>query len=150
VILLFKYQKLRLLGRELGRRLFAGLKSEESLWWGASGLVPVPLHPRKKRSRGFNQSELLARELADRSGIPFLPELLKRIRSGPPQTTLSGEERRSNLRGAFAMKRRSSAAGLTLILVDDVFTTGATLTACSHTLLEAGAEEVRAVTLARA
>jgi len=123
---------------------------------GADAVVPVPLHPSRKRSRGFNQAELIARALP----LPCL-EVLERVRPTRSQTDLPADQRRSNVLGAFAVKgglspfplgtnRRRGTVPLTAVLVDDVATTGATLSECARVLKEAGAREVRAVTVARA
>jgi ComF family protein len=116
---------------------------------GASALVPVPLHPRRQRQRGFNQSELLARELGRRAGVPVAPLALVRREDTPPQTGLSAAARRANVKGAFAVRRRAQVSGKLLVLVDDVFTTGATAASCARVLSAAGAREVRLLTAAR-
>lgn len=117
----------------------------------ASGgvLVPVPLHPRRRRERGFNQSELLASALARRSRLPLAARALVRRRDTPTQTGLSAAQRRDNVRGAFAIRERSKVAGRIVVLVDDVLTTGATVRECAAALLEAGALSVRVLTVAR-
>jgi ComF family protein len=112
-------------------------------------LVPVPLHPRRLRERGFNQSALLARELARRAGKSACPDALVRCVDTVPQAGLCAAARRRNVREAFAVGRRASVAGRTVVLVDDVLTTGATATACAKRLREAGAREVRLLTVAR-
>ncbi len=114
-------------------------------------IIPVPLHFLRLLKRRYNQAGLLAQALAKRSGIPLLPDGLKRVRRRPPQAGLSREKRLKNMRGAFAVnaKRRDSIKGATILLVDDVMTTGATLNACARTLKRAGAEKVYAVTIAR-
>ncbi len=111
--------------------------------------VPVPLHRRRLEERGFNQSEKIARALTGRRQIN---RVLRRIRYTPSQTTLRADQRHANVAEAFALKRgvRQKIAGGRFILIDDVFTTGATLQACARVLLKAGAEDVRAITLARA
>ena len=112
-------------------------------------VVPVPLHARRERRRGFNQSELLARALAPELGVPFQCAL-ERTRATPPQVGLSGKERQQNVRDAFALAPRFDLAfGARVLLVDDVFTTGATLRECAIVLKNAGAGSVCAVTLAR-
>jgi ComF family protein len=112
---------------------------------GAGAVVPVPLHASRRRARGFNQARDLARHL----GLPVL-RALKRTRATPSQTGLSAEERRRNVRGAFAPAWHApGVSGLIVVLVDDVSTTGATIDACARVLLQMGAREVRAVTAAR-
>ncbi len=112
-------------------------------------LVPVPLHPRRRRERGFNQSALLAREIARRTGKATCPDALCRRVDTVPQAGLSAAARRRNVRDAFAVQRRAAVAGRTVVLVDDVLTTGATALACARRLGEAGAREVRLLTVAR-
>jgi ComF family protein len=112
-------------------------------------VVPVPLHPRRLRERGFNQSLLLARQVSKRQSIPLDFTSLQRVRQTAPQTRLSGPERRKNVRGAFRVTAPESVAGRRVLLVDDVFTTGATIQECTESLLEAGAKEVCVLTLAR-
>jgi ComF family protein len=107
-------------------------------------VVPVPLHPERLSTRGFNQSDLIARRL----DLPLAPRLLTRTRATPPQTGLTQTERLANVRGAFAASDRLD--GQTVLLVDDVCTTGATLSVCARTLRRAGAGRVLAVTVTRA
>ena len=110
---------------------------------GADAVVPVPLHPSRRRSRGFNQAHDLARHL----GLPVC-DVLTRTRATSTQTDLPAEERRRNVRDAFALRCRVSLPGI-VVLVDDVCTTGATLDACAGVLNDAGVGEVRALTAAR-
>jgi ComF family protein len=112
-------------------------------------LVPVPLHPRRLRERGFNQSALLAEEIARRAGRMACPDALVRRVDTAPQAGLTAAARRRNVEEAFAVRRRASVAGRTVVLVDDVVTTGATARACARRLAEAGAGEVRLLTVAR-
>ena len=151
---------LRLLVHELkyrGRRRvatrLAGLLLEDpavrSLLTAGADLVPVPLHPRRRRERGFNQAELLAAALARGSGLALAPGVLVRRRETSPQAGLSSAARRRNVAGAFAVRQRPKVMGRTLVLVDDVTTTGATAAACALILRQAGAAEVRLVTVAR-
>jgi ComF family protein len=116
---------------------------------GGALLVPVPLHPRKRRERGFNQSELLAEAISARAGVPLVKDALVRRRETGTQTGLSAAARRANVRGAFAVRRRARIEGQRIVLLDDVYTTGATALACAQALLAAGAREVRLLTLAR-
>ena len=130
---------------------------------GAGGaLIPIPLAPQRLRQRGYNQSEVLARALARTWRIPVIVDLLVRTRETPTQTALTPGTRLANVAGAFAV--RKSRAGLltpgcqpgvntpwrTLILVDDVFTTGATLAEAASALAQAGATAIHGVTFARA
>ncbi len=110
-------------------------------------LVPIPLAAGRARSRGYNQAERLATALAVRYGFPLAPELLRRGRETSTQTRLAPEARQANIAGAFVA---TPCAGVRVVLVDDVFTTGATLVEAAAVLLEAGAEAVVAVTFARA
>ena len=111
-------------------------------------LVPVPLAPRRARRRGYNQAERLARKLGERTGGPIRPDLLTRRRDTRTQTELAPAGRRANVAEAFVAG--SVGEGAHVVLVDDVFTTGATLAEAAATLLEAGAATVEAVTFARA
>lgn len=117
-------------------------------WLAGSVLVPVPLHPRRERERGYNQSALIAQTLARVADVPVAP-LLRRVRDTQTQTRLSREERAANVNNAFAMSVGAVLdKRLTYTLVDDVFTTGATLGACSQVLQAHGAAQVRVLTLA--
>lgn len=112
---------------------------------GFDAVVPVPLHKARLRQRGFNQAALLARGLARRMNSP-VSDTLQVVRSTRDQVELSAAERRRNVAGAFLAGTRTRGK---LLLVDDVFTTGATTNACAAALLRAGAAEVHAVTLCR-
>ncbi|HYL81933.1 MAG TPA: ComF family protein [Candidatus Acidoferrum sp.] len=112
------------------------------------GLVPVPLHWGRRLRRGFNQAEILAQAVRRRHRLPVQDGLLRRVRPTPPQQG-DADARRANLHDAFAVPAAAGVAGRHLLLVDDVFTTGATANACARPLLEAGAVEVGILTLAR-
>jgi competence protein ComFC len=150
LILLFKYRGYEILGKPLGRFVCEALKEEESLWWGVEAIIPVPLHPKRKRARGFNQARALARELSRLRGLPLEDRCLRKIKNVLPQTSLERQERVNNVRGAYTVLNRGKIRGKTLLLVDDVYTTGSTLEECSRELLRAGANEIRAVTIAQA
>lgn len=117
----------------------------------AHALVPVPLHPLRLWRRRFNQAALLARRIAPIAGVPVVTDLLARQRRTPSQTALSKTERRANVAGAFTVRRNAAfpLAGARLILIDDVYTTGATLDACARALRRGGAARVDALTFAR-
>jgi ComF family protein len=146
-ILLAKHGRRLPLLTELGRLLAAEAPGRLPLGeWDA--LVPVPLHWVRRWRRGFNQAEVLSRAVARRHGLPVLRRALRRARATPPQEG-DVEARRRNVRDAFAVTAAAAVTGRRLLLVDDVFTTGATVDACAGTLLRAGAADVGVLTLAR-
>lgn len=112
------------------------------------GLVPVPLHPQRERKRGFNQSHLLAVHLSQMRQIPLRPLLVRPVDT-PTQTRFNRRQRMENLRSAFAPAKNACINHRRLMLVDDIFTTGSTIDECARVLLDAGAESVCAVTVAR-
>ena len=112
-------------------------------------IVPVPLHPTRQRERGFNQASLLAELLTAQISIPCKP-VLKRIRYTTTQTALDRAERMENLHNAFRLRKNADVRGLHVLLIDDVLTTGSTLSECARVLKRAGAISVHAATAARA
>jgi len=148
LIHVYKYDRVRTLARPLGDLLWSALARDES--WDL--ITAVPLYWRRRWQRGFNQSELLARDLAHRCGIPFVP-LLRRVRSTAAQAGLSNHKRRLNVAAAFVCRgparNREGLVGKRVLLIDDVLTTGATAGACAQTLKKAGARRVGVLTLAR-
>jgi ComF family protein len=142
VVHALKYQGRRSLARPLGRLM--RVRGADVLE-GATCVVPIPLHPSRRRQRGFNQAKDLARFLQ----LPVVPAV-RRIRATATQTDLPAAQRHRNVRDAFAVTRATaSLVGAIVVLVDDVSTTGATLEACARVLKEAGVKEVRALTAAR-
>lgn len=147
-----KYDRRRSLARPLAALL---VERCGNLLAGADAVIPVPLHRSRERQRGFNQAALIARALP----LPCA-DILERVRATPSQTDLPADKRRANVRGAFAVNRGHSpffggaakrvSVPCSPVLLDDVATTGATLSECARVLKEAGAREVRAVTVARA
>ncbi len=131
--------------REIAPRVAPMLARRIPAWWQLESVCAVPLHPKRQRQRGFNQSELIALEVAKERALPFL-KALERTRSTRQQAKLHGLERQKNVENAF--KANSSLKG-NVLLVDDVFTTGATLRDCERALLEAGAKQVYFMVLAR-
>ena len=112
-------------------------------------IVPVPLHARRARWRGFNQAELVAQDIAQRLGIPFHSQALARIKNTTPQIKMNNRIKRlENIRGAFACADAQAVQGKTVILVDDVTTTGGTLAECAGAVRQAGARSVIAFVVA--
>jgi ComF family protein len=138
------------LSRILADFLIRSLGREEDLWSGVEAVIPVPLHPAKEKSRGFNQARLLAGRLARHKNIRLLEGRLVKVRATAAQTSLEARERAINLKGAFQIKKSVGLEGKVVLLVDDVYTTGSTIRECSRALKKAGVKEVRAVTIARA
>jgi ComF family protein len=139
---LLKYGRVQTLARPLGKLLSAVLPRDQVY----DALVPLPLHWRKRWERGFNQSELLARELSRRTGIP-VRKLVRRSKSTAAQAGLTSAKRRANMSMAFRATR--PLAGLRLVLIDDVLTTGSTAASCARALKRAGAVHVTVLTVAR-
>jgi ComF family protein len=138
----FKYDGRRSLAATLGTLMQA---RGADVLRGANAAVPVPLHPSRRRERGFDQASDLARQV----GLPVV-HALRRIRPTAVQASLPAARRHGNVRGAFAVRSAVAALnGRIVVLVDDVSTTGATLEACARALAEAGVREVRALTAAR-
>lgn len=140
-------------GRRLGllqhlATLLAAAAPEDLIRRTWDAAVPVPLHWHRRWRRGFNQAEVLARAVARRHGFPVERRCLVRVRATPPQHG-DAAARQHNVRNAFAVRRGGRIAGRRVLLVDDVFTTGATANACAAALLAAGATAVGVLTLAR-
>jgi ComF family protein len=112
-------------------------------------IIPVPLHRSRLKEREFNQSEILASKLGQHYNLPCLNKALIKIRPTPPQTNLSKEERLISLKGAFALKKKALIKRKNILLIDDVFTTGATVNQCAKVLIENKAAEVSVFTLAK-
>lgn len=145
-IVSLKYRPNRRLAEVMGAWLH---EDYERAGWQASAIVPVPLSRQRQKRRGYNQAHLLALALRDRLPLPLHPNGLRRVLDTPSQVGLMPAERKSNVRGAFRADS-ASLSGQAVVLVDDLYTTGATLAACSTALLQAGAEQVFALTVARA
>jgi len=141
LIHLYKYGRVRTLARPLSGLLAQALPRDEAF----DAAVPVPLYWRRRLQRGFNQAELLARDLSRRTGIPVV-RALGRLRPTPAQAGLSNSARRRNVSQAF---RARSVRGKRILLIDDVMTTGATAASCAVALKQAGARRVALLTVAR-
>ncbi|MBL8231628.1 MAG: ComF family protein [Bryobacterales bacterium] len=145
LIHLLKYGGVHTLARPLGGLMLNAFPRTAQI----DVLVPVPMHWWRVWTRGFNQAELLAKEVARRTGVP-VRNAARRKRSTPPQAGLSNSARRRNVSGLFEVSKPADVRGLHVLLVDDVFTTGATASACAAALKRAGARQVSVLTLARA
>jgi ComF family protein len=145
----FKYQGVFPLTQVLGDLLEPVLKAIRREH-RVDVLIPVPLHIRRLRERGFNQALLLVKELSKRSGIPYQERVLAKIRETPEQISLKKRERAKNVKGVFEVTDQGAIKGKRVVLVDDVYTTGATVNECSRALLQAGAKQVAVLTVARA
>jgi len=145
----FKYEKKFALSRPLS----ALIRKTFFQFWDPTTvdlLVPVPLHIRRLRKRGFNQAYLLAAGWAKREGLSVDGRLLRRERQTKPQTNLDRRDRQKNISGAFSVTRPACVENKRVLVIDDVYTTGATAGECAHVLKQAGAARVDVLTLARA
>jgi ComF family protein len=145
----FKYRHDTGLGAGLGKML-SGYSHTLMDMQGYSMIMPVPLHIRRLRERGFNQSLILAKALAARHDIPLDFITLRRERDTPPQTLMGRKERQANIKGAFGVANKERVKNQHILLIDDVYTTGSTLAECARALLKSGASRVGVLTLARA
>jgi ComF family protein len=139
----FRSRKQSVLG--LGE-LWASALEPDSLPEGCV-LVPVPMHKSKARLRGYNQAELLARAVSKATGAPLKAGLLIRSVNTRPQSGLNGRDRARNVSGVFAVNKKFNVDGKVICLIDDIFTTGASLNACAGVLKDAGAESIYCMTL---
>lgn len=145
LIHLFKYSQMRPLAGKLSQLLERALPIDDRY----DAIVSVPLHWRRRWQRGFNQADLLAREVSKRRRIPVL-NALRRTKATVNQSGLTSAARRLNIAGAFQPRPGVNLQGKKVLLIDDVFTTGATAGACARALKKAGAGSVSLLTLARA
>jgi ComF family protein len=145
----FKYGRQVHLRHLVARWLFGAFDDERLRGRQFDLIVPVPLHPTRQRERGFNQASLLAELLSAQISIPSKP-LLERIRYTTTQTALDRAERMENLHNAFRLRKKANVRRLRVLLIDDVLTTGSTLSECARVLKRAGAISVHAVMAARA
>lgn len=153
LIHLLKYNQVRPAANVLGRMLAEAIEDLQPLFAGGEVLVvPVPLHVKKMRQREFNQSELIARaalKLKPSGGFQLSTGSLQRRRETKSQIGLSRHQRRENMRGAFVAAQPEEIKGREILIVDDVFTTGTTVSECARVLLRAGASSVYVATVAR-
>ena len=142
----FKYRPCRALGRPLALWMAKNIRPVG----GIDRIVPVPLHTSRLRQRGFNQALILAYELSRTFSLPLSFDNLQRVRPTRPQVELSGTERIKNVAGAFELRWPGEMRDRDVLLIDDVYTTGATMNECARVLKDAGASRVTALTIARA
>jgi ComF family protein len=141
----YKYRPVRSLGKPLSDWMAGQVNMAVPL----DVVMPVPLHRERLRRRGFNQALLLAHGISERFGVPLCYDNLARIRPTRPQVELTGRERAENVRDAFRLLRPCEVGDRKVLLIDDVFTTGATMNECARVLKDAGAASVTVLTLAR-
>ena len=151
LIHLLKYEQVRPAAVVLGGMLREAAIGLDSCGINEALVVPVPLHARKLRQRGFNQSVLIAQEFIKLASgnMTLQPRVLQRRRETESQIGLTRHQRRENIRGAFVVSRPQEIAGRDVLLIDDVFTTGTTVSECARVLLRAGASKVLVATVAR-
>jgi ComF family protein len=150
VILLCKFHNLPILAEGLAKFALDTHGNEDALWEGLDAIVPVPLHPKRERERGYNHAQIIAKRLARDKNVQLLDKQLVKVKNVPPQMSLAMQDRLRSVKGAFAVNRPEQIKDNVVLLVDDVFTTGATLGECSRLLSQAGAREVRGLTIAQA
>lgn len=141
----FKYHNRRIYGKFYAKELYRvyGESIEE---WGIDLIVPVPLHWRRRRKRGYNQAEIVARYLGELTGIPVDKHLVIRKKYTEPQKTLNNKERVKNLKHVFDV-RKMTVRAKNILLIDDIYTTGSTIDAISKVLLEKGHNKVWFLTI---
>lgn len=152
-VIRFKFEGRIRLGSVFGRMLAETIEAEVDAGGlpldACAALIPVPLHPNRRRWRGFDQAELICDEIARHTGLAVWREAITRVRDTPPQVEVSGSDRRENVQGAFVAASRSKVRGASVILVDDVITTGATMEECALVLRRAGAAAVYGLAVTR-
>jgi len=139
-----KFRRKRHVAQGLGR-LWAGMVAENII--DDALIVPLPMHPKKRRERGFDQAEIMAQAIADATG-KSISNILERIKDTPPQSGLHPKLRVDNVKDAFRVRPGSSITAKSVILVDDIYTTGASLSECARVLKSHGVANVYAMTLA--
>jgi len=145
----FKFGRKERLGAWVAEMMVSSLRRNQADMLGYDLVVPVPMHPAKRKERGFNQAEVMSRHLARLLAIPCNPGVIRRNVRGQTQSSLSRKDRFQNVAGAFQCASPNSVRGRRVLLVDDIFTTGATAAACSSLLKHSGAREITVLVAAR-
>jgi ComF family protein len=146
----FKFNGVREIGETFGAELAEKLSRSGADFEENFIIIPIPLHKKSMRRRGFNQSEILARTISEKLSVPLLTGVLVKTKTTPHQTeTKNRHERLENLVGAFEITDKEEVSGKNIILVDDIITTGATLTECAKVLKRSGAKNIYGVAIAR-
>lgn len=143
----FKYEDKFIIGKYLGKKV-SELLREKIVDWKADIITEVPLHSLREAERGYNQAEIIAMEIGKRIGIKFNGNILKRIKFTETQTKLNLTDRRENIKDAFKLKKQKLVKNKNIILVDDVITTGATISECAKVLKNNGAKNIYALSVA--
>ena len=149
LIHMMKYRGRKDLGISLGK-LYGSYLKESTFMSDIDFMVPVPLHPSRLRSRGYNQSEFIASGLSEATGVPVLTDILKRVAKASSQTKSGRYERWENVGGVFAVSKPGRISGRHILVVDDVITTGSTMEACVNALHDSAAVRVSVIALAAA
>lgn len=144
----FKYQRVKALSSVFGRMLINNIRHYECQFPADAVVIPVPLSARRKRARGFNQSELIARELCAYLNLQSDTSAMVRVRNTPTQTSLTVRDRWKNMENAFIISHPERIKNKPIILIDDVKTTGATIDEAARALKDAGAGDIWAITIA--
>ncbi len=150
VMLAFKYGEQAYIGEKIGDILYDRILPEIEAGLAFDCIIPVPMHKGKLRKRGYNQAELMARPLAYKTGLPLLGKALVRQKASKPMSRLSTYDRMENVKNIFAVRKGQAQLirNKTVMLVDDIYTTGSTADECSRVLLESGAQKVYLLTFA--
>lgn len=142
-----KYKKQFRIGKYLGK-LISDQLSDKLNEWKIDLIIPIPLHQLKKVERGYNQSEIIAQGISSETNIPLLKRAVRRKKFTETQTHLSASERQQNVKDAFDVKKNKLIKAKNILLVDDVITTGSTISECARVLLNAGANKIYATSVA--
>ncbi len=148
-ILSFKYSGMKRRGIAFGKIMGYAVKDSNTRLITADVIIPVPISRERFKERGYNQSDVLAKEISKEIGTKYISDMLIRTKNTVPQNSLNEIERRMNVFNAFKLNEKYNVEGKKIIIVDDIFTTGSTLNECGKTLKKAGAEELFYLTLAK-